>query len=66
VQQVLAGVAADRDIQDQQGDGDGEHAVAEGLKPPRPKPAAPRLRLRFLSLHRPTVVPCALIATTSG
>ena len=62
--QIPAGVAADPDVQDQQGDGDGEDAVAEGLQPPGPEPAAPRLRRRFrrrfrrwlLSAHRPTVV----------
>jgi hypothetical protein len=56
-QQVLAGVGGDRDIEDQQGDGDGEHAVAEGLQPARLKSASAWLLRRFLTLHRPTVVP---------
>ena len=52
-QQVLLGVGGDRDVEDQLGDGDGEHAVAEGLQPPGTETPAPRLRRRFLSAHRP-------------
>lgn len=34
-----SGAGRDRDIENQQGDGDGQHAVAEGFQPLRPQPA---------------------------
>jgi len=56
---MLAGAGGQRDVQDQQGDRDGEHAVAEGLKPSGAEPA-PDFRRRVPVGHRPTVTLAAI------
>jgi hypothetical protein len=39
-EEIFARVGGNHDVEDEQGDGDGEHAVAEGLQPYRAEPPA--------------------------